>query len=248
MRVARAGSRLAVHWATIAVIVAVALGALAIGSAPAERDPASTRGPGWARTCANGPVALTFDDGPSDANSKRLAAILAEERVPATFFMTGRSVAARPGRARAFARQGHRIHHHTYDHADLTSLSEAAIRRQLRRSQRAFARAGLAGGRLLRPPYGKVNKRVRATVRDMGFRTVLWTIDTHDWDASRTPRQIVRAVTQRLESGAVILLHDKEDSRATMAALPRLIRRIRTSGYCFGVLDRRGRVVLSDGP
>ncbi|MBW3603611.1 MAG: polysaccharide deacetylase family protein [Actinobacteria bacterium] len=244
---ALAGSRLAVHWATIAVIVAVALGALAVGSAPAERDPASTRGPGRARTCANGPVALTFDDGPSDANSKRLAAILAEERVQATFFMTGRSVAARPGRARSLARGDHRIYHHTYDHAALTSLSDAGIRRQIRRSQRAFARARVAGGRLLRPPYGKVNKRVRATVRAMGFRTVLWTVDTHDWDASRTPRQIIRSVMRRLESGAVILLHDKEDSQATMAALPRLIRRIRRRGYCFGVLDRRGRVVLPDG-
>lgn len=84
----------------------------------------------------------------------------------------------------------------------------------------AFTAAGApSSGRLVRPPYGAINGRVRAVLGGMGFRTVLWTVDTRDWDRSTTPRQIVRG----LAPGAKVLLHDQEDTRATRTALPRVI-------------------------
>lgn len=77
----------------------------------------------------------------------------------------------------------------------------------------------------------------------MGSRTVVWTVDTRDWDRSTTPRQIVRRVVRGLAPGANVLLHDQEDTRATVTALPRVIRAIRGRGYCLGVVDRSGRTV-----
>ncbi|HSJ46132.1 MAG TPA: polysaccharide deacetylase family protein [Euzebyales bacterium] len=189
-------------------------------------------------------MALTFDDGPSRANTARLLDVLTARHAPATFFLVGRNVAARPGRARRIARLGHRIYNHTYDHANLTSLSNRRIRRQIRRAQQAYSAADApSSGRLVRPPYGAINARVRLVIRDMGFRSVLWTVDTRDWDSATTADQIVSRVIRGLAPGANVLLHDQEDTQATVTALPRIIRAIRRRGYCPGVVNRYGRTV-----
>jgi len=196
--------------------------------------------------CERGYVALTFDDGPSRANTTRLLDVLAARRAPATFFLAGRNVTARPGRARRIAAAGHLVYNHTYDHANLTTLSRRGVRRQVRRAERAFTAAGApSSGRLVRPPYGAIDARVRSVLGDMGFRSVLWTIDTRDWDRSTTPEQIVRRVVRGLAPGANVLLHDQEDTQATVTALPRIIRTTRRRGYCLGVVDRHGRTVAS---
>lgn len=243
----RAEVRLAVHWGTVAVVAAVVLGAMSVhDDASRSSDDPPARDPAPTLRCTEGPVALTFDDGPSRENSRRLADILARHRVQATFFMTGRSVTAQPGRARMLAGDGHRIYNHTYDHVDLTSVPDGEIRGQIDDTRRAFALAGVTSGSLVRPPYGAVNGRVRATLRDMGYRTVLWTIDTNDWDPSRTPHQIFRSVMRGLAPHADVLLHDTDDADATVRVLPRLIRAIRARGHCLGVVDERGHVVRPD--
>ena len=236
----RPGTLLAIHWWVTVIATALVLGTLAVQPGPPE-DP-----PDPQPACAGPPVALTFDDGPSRDHAQRLADILARHDVRATFFMTGRSVASRPGAAQRVARDGHKIYNHTYDHADLTDASDGDIHRQISSTRRALRAAGIDDGRLVRPPYGRIDRRVRQVLDGMGYRSVRWTVDTNDWDQSRTPDEIHRAVVEGLEPRANVLLHDKEDSDATMVALPRIIRTIRHRGYCFGVVDRRGRVVRAE--
>lgn len=215
-------------------ITLTVVGVVVSGSAPPAR----------AASCDRGYVALTFDDGPSRTNADRLLRILDERRAPATFFLAGRNVAARPRSARRIAAAGHRVYNHTYDHAKLTAITNRRIRRQVRRTERTFAAAGApSSGRLVRPPYGAVNGRVRTVLRGIGFHTVLWTVDTRDWDRSTSSPQIVRRVVHGLAPGANVLLHDQEDTQATLRALPRVIRAIRGRGYCLGVVDRYGRTV-----
>lgn len=200
-------------------------------------------GPAEAAACTKGRVALTFDDGPSAAHSAALLDILKKKRAKATFFMTGRAVTARPGRARRTKRAGHRIYNHTYDHVNLAKSSTSRIRSQVRRTQRAFRKAdAAASGRLVRPPYGATNARVRRVLRTMGFRQVLWTVDTVDWRSSTTASQIVNTVMSNLAPGANVLMHDQEDTQATVKALPRIIRKVRRRGYCLGVVNRWGNV------
>lgn len=153
---------------------------------------------------------------------------------------------ARPRRTRQTFRAGHRIYNHTYSHARLTSLSNSGIRRQVRRTERALPAAGApSSGRLVRPPYGATDARVRRVLRGIGFRSVLWTVDTRDWSRSTKSYQIVRRVRRGLAPGANILMHDQEDTQATLRALPRVIRDVRSRGYCFGVVNRYAHVLPS---
>lgn len=229
-----AGRRVRLRSVTGAMIAIVAVGIVVVGPAT----------PATAASCRRGHVALTFDDGPSRANAPRLLEILHARRAPATFFLAGRNVTARPGHVRRIARAGHTIYNHTYDHSKLTTLSSRAIRRQMMRTERALTAAGApSSARVMRPPYGAINARVRSVLARLRFRPVLWTVDTRDWQRSTTSRQIVRTVVRGLAPGANILLHDQEDTQATVAALPRVISAVRTRGYCLGVVDRNGRVV-----
>jgi peptidoglycan/xylan/chitin deacetylase (PgdA/CDA1 family) len=198
--------------------------------------------PASARGCPRGHVALTFDDGPNPRSTTALLRVLKRKRVRATFFMTGRAVQRYPARARLVSRRGHRIYNHTWSHPHLTRLSNTRIRRQITKARRAFDRAGLRHGPVLRPPFGDVDARVRRVARSTGHRTVLWTWDPRDWASGRTATQIVRSTMRGLRPGANILLHDHE-RKSTVRALPRIIRGARARGYCLGVVNRRGRVV-----
>jgi peptidoglycan/xylan/chitin deacetylase (PgdA/CDA1 family) len=237
--------RLTNHWAVTAVVAGLVLGVLAAHSSPPTMPPAPTPPP--RPTCTGPTVALTFDDGPSRRNARQIADVLARHDVQATFFMTGRAVAERPGRARRFARDGHKIYNHTYDHVDLTDTPDDGIRQQVTATDDALQAAGISTEPLVRPPYGKMNRRVRGVLRDMGYRSVRWTVDPNDWDAALTADEIHHAVADELAPRANILLHDKEDSQETVQALPRIIDTARRRGYCFGVVNDRGKVVRATG-
>jgi peptidoglycan/xylan/chitin deacetylase (PgdA/CDA1 family) len=70
--------------------------------------------------------------------------------------------------------------------------------------------------------------------RELGLRTVQWTIAGFDWkehDAKRIARDVVRNAT----AGSIILLHDgdsvgKSDRSATVAAIPIIIAGLQSRG------------------
>lgn len=193
--------------------------------------------------CDRGRVALTFDDGPTGHITNRLLTVLENRRARATFFVMGRAVNYRRWQTRKITNKGHRILNHTWSHPDLTNLSRNSIKWQVRRTQRAISDAGTRTiGKVVRPPYGAVDTRVRNVLSSIGFRTVLWTVDTRDWSSSTTADQIVARVKRGLKPGANILMHDQSDAYATVRALPRVITAVRSRGYCLGVINRNGKV------
>jgi peptidoglycan/xylan/chitin deacetylase (PgdA/CDA1 family) len=78
-------------------------------------------------------VALTFDAGASNDGVASILATLNRSGVPGTFFLTGDFVDDFPSSARAVAR--YPVGNHTYHHPDLTTLSDSAIRIEVRSAQ-----------------------------------------------------------------------------------------------------------------
>ena len=83
-------------------------------------------------------IALTIDDGPSPVYTPQVLAILREHGVTATFSMIGKSVTYYPAIARQVAEAGHTVINHTWDHANLASLSAAAQRTEIARTSEAI--------------------------------------------------------------------------------------------------------------
>ncbi|MEV7782874.1 polysaccharide deacetylase family protein [Kitasatospora sp. NPDC088351] len=170
-------------------------------------------------------VALTFDDGPSPA-SEALLDDLDAAQVKATFFVVGEQVGSWPGSLRRAAAEGHAIGNHSFTHPALGTATPAQVRDELTGGEDAIEEVTGVRPALVRPPFGSYN----AAVRSFGRALVLWDVDTGDWD-HHDPAQVLDRVEDGVRPGSIVLMHDAEEQRQTLAVVPQLIRNLRDAGY-----------------
>lgn len=176
-----------------------------------------------------GTIALTFDDGPNPAWTPQVLDLLDRYDAKATFFVVGYLAERHPDLVAEIARRGHTVANHSYSHPQLPTLSDDAIRDQLRVTDDAIAAAGVARPTCLRPPYGATNARVESVAAGAGLRTVLWTVDPEDW--RRPGADALRARVARAGSGDIVGMHDGGGDRShTVAALPGILEDLRARG------------------
>jgi peptidoglycan/xylan/chitin deacetylase (PgdA/CDA1 family) len=181
-------------------------------------------------------VALTFDDGPHPELTPKLLDILRQNGVRATFYVIGRSVAAYPDIARRIVAEGHEIANHTYNHPALTSLGAGRLQQELTNTTEVIQRVTGRRPTNMRPPYGAINDRVRASIlRDHGLDIIMWSCDPLDW--KRPGAQVVR---QRLVDGAkpggILLAHDIHPG--TIEAVPGVIQDLKAKGFGFATVSQ----------
>jgi peptidoglycan/xylan/chitin deacetylase (PgdA/CDA1 family) len=155
-------------------------------------------------------VALTFDAGSNSAGLARILHTLGEEHVSATFFLTGRWVAANPSDVAAIRSGGHRIGNHSVSHPHLPQLSDAAVRDEILGAQRAIRAAAADPRPLFRFPYGDRDARTIAIANDLGYVAVRWTVDTLGWQGSAggmDAGHVVGRVLDALRPGEIVLMH-----------------------------------------
>ena len=153
-------------------------------------------------------VALTFDDGPDVTNTPALLQLLAERQVPATFFCIGNRVAAQPEQARRMVAAGHQLENHTQRHSPYTNLfSVPQLREELALAQTEIQRATGQAPKLFRPPVGLTNPRVFRVTRELGLRVIGYTARGLD-RRNDPPEKIANRLLDRLQPGAIFLLHD----------------------------------------
>lgn len=173
-------------------------------------------GPVLSRADPAGPddnrIALTFDDGPHPHATPRILDILAKHDAPASFFVIGRFVDARPDLVRRMAAEGHLVGNHTYDHHRSGLFYwNRYWRDQLERTSRAIDHAiggegqGVAP-RFFRPPMGFKSRFNMRAAASLGLATVTWSRRGRDGFAT-SPADIVRRI-ERTGPGDIILLHD----------------------------------------
>src|SRR5688572_20554756 len=170
--------------AVIAIAVVLLLGSTPVVGASA---PVVTAGPR-----SSGAVAVTFDDGWDRGTCRRVAQALRAHGIKGTFFINGRNLVRRPDRWRRIL-AGMPVANHTMTHVDLVTRSNASIRWELTRNEAVHERIlGRPMVKMFRPPYMSSNARVRSIAASLGYRrTVLWNVDTRDWEASATTSSIV---------------------------------------------------------
>lgn len=178
-------------------------------------------------------IALTFDDGPR-SSLKKLLAILEEKEVPATFFLLGSHAQKRPALVRAIIQAGCEIANHTWSHPHLTRLSQEEMVSQVDSCAQAFAALGARAKPYLRPPYGDWDEGVRQVSEDLGYKLVLWNVDTRDWQYDDAEIVLGRALSG-LKPGCIVLFHD--GPRVTLEVLPRFIDEARARGYKFVLIS-----------
>ncbi len=189
-------------------------------------------------------IALSFDDGPHPRYTPLILDILAEYGVRATFFMVGENVTYYPAAAEAVAEAGHEVENHTFTHRGFSRMSEEEMRAELTACEDALSSISESRPHFIRPPEGQLNDTMRRVAGELGYRIVLWDVDTRDW-AHTPPETISQHILDTVRPGDIILMHDfiGKDS-PTPEALRLVIPALLSRGYHFVTV---GELVDGDG-
>jgi peptidoglycan/xylan/chitin deacetylase (PgdA/CDA1 family) len=201
-------------------------------------------------------VALTFDAGSGDQGVASILSTLAEKKVTATFFLTGKWVEAFPADAAAIGDR-YPIGNHTFGHLDLATLSDSEVVAEVKGGADAIRTATQVDARpLFRFPYGSRDQRTIGIVNGLGYGSIRWTVDTLGWKGA-SEGQSVETVQSRvlslLQPGEIVLMHVGAANDGTTLdadALAGVIDAIRAKGYGFTDLYRfaaRYAQVADDG-
>ncbi|EXX91214.1 hypothetical protein BG53_11940 [Paenibacillus darwinianus] len=158
---------------------------------------------------------------------------LDREKVKATFFLDGSWLSKNPELARAIAARGHEMSNHAYSHPDMSRLSQSQQLRQIERTEDLLRTTLGVNNRWFAPPSGSYNETTVRTAAALGLKTVLWTVDTVDWQKP-APSAIVAKITREAGPGSLILMHPTASSRD---ALEGMIAAIRKKGLALGTVS-----------
>jgi peptidoglycan/xylan/chitin deacetylase (PgdA/CDA1 family)/predicted MFS family arabinose efflux permease len=186
-------------------------------------------------------VAITFDDGPNDPWTLRIADVLDGYGVKGTFFVVGQNAERNPSIVRELVSRGHLIGNHSYHHRKRDAVLDLNYS-DLNEAEDAIARSAGVCPALYRPPNGFHTPWSLRAVSNKRMRTVTWDVLPGDWK-SPAPGVLVDRVLDSVHPGSIIALHDGDDTKsttdrsATLAALPRIIDGLRQRGYSIVRLD-----------
>jgi probable sporulation protein (polysaccharide deacetylase family) len=152
---------------------------------------------------------------------------LSNQNTHITFFIGGSWAKKYPDLLADIANKGHELGNHTYSHPHPNTISKEKNKEQIVKTEDLVKEITGTKTTLYAPPYGEYNDTVLTAADELGYTTIMWTIDTIDW--KRPPADIIKnRVIKKLHNGAIILMHPTEP---TAKALPELMTEIKKAGY-----------------
>lgn len=174
-------------------------------------------------------VALTFDDGPNGQFTEKVLAVLNSHNIKATFFLLGEELEKNPHLAKHIVEQGHEVGNHLYRHRHIPQMEVSDFLEELGVAQRKIDGLLKNELKLFRPPYGQINFKALISAVKLGYTSVMFSIDSKDWQYRNAPEIINEINHQKIMSGDIILFHDNNEG--TIAALPDIIADLKGRGF-----------------
>ncbi|MBQ8833577.1 MAG: polysaccharide deacetylase family protein [Oscillospiraceae bacterium] len=182
---------------------------------------------------------LTFDAGYENGCTEQILGTLKKHDVKAAFFLVGNYIEKNADLVRRMAEEGHTVANHTMHHYDMSKLSDkAAFSKELTDLEALYKETtGLDMPKYYRPPQGIYSEENLQMAKEMGYRTVFWSLAYVDWnnDSQPTAEQAFSKLLPRTHDGAVVLLHSTSKTNAEI--LDQLLTKWEEMGYRFGTLE-----------
>lgn len=153
--------------------------------------------------------------------------ILKENNIRITFFIGGDWATKYPEDLKAIYQEGHELGNHGENHKKQTTLNIEQNKREILKAEESIKNVTGVKTILFAPPYGDINKTVVDTAEGLGYKVIMWSIDTIDWN-TKDYNEIINRVEKKQHSGAIVLMHPTE---VTVKALPKLIKNLQNEGY-----------------
>ena len=182
---------------------------------------------------------LTFDAGYENGQTEKILDILKKQQVPAAFFLVGNYIQRNPELVRRMVAEGHMVANHTMHHPDMSKISsKEAFSKELSQLEELYKQTvGQEMPKYYRPPQGVYSEENLKMAKELGYKTVFWSLAYADWDNNNQPtrQQAFDKLLPRTHNGAVILLHST--SQTNGAILEELLTRWKEMGYEFRPID-----------
>lgn len=156
--------------------------------------------------------------------------ILKDNDIKITFFIGGDWATKNPEELKAIYEAGHELGNHGENHKKQTQLNIEQNKREILKAEESIKNVTGVKTTLFAPPFGDVNKTVADTAEGLGYKVIMWSIDTIDWKTTDYS-EIIERVESKQHSGAIVLMHPTE---VTVKALPDLIKSLKNMGYEIG--------------
>ena len=184
-------------------------------------------------------IYLTFDAGYENGCTAKILDVLQKHQVKAAFFLVGNYIEKNEDLVRRMVKEGHIVGNHTMHHYDMSKLSDkAAFSKELTDLETLYKTAtGMDMPKFYRPPQGIYSEENLRMAKELGYKTVFWSLAYVDWnnDAQPSREQAFSKLLPRIHNGAVVLLHST--SRTNAEILDELLTKWKEMGFRFASIE-----------
>lgn len=181
---------------------------------------------------------LTFDCGYENGNTPAILDALKKHKIKAAFFVVGNYLSTSPDLVKRMVEEGHIVGNHSYHHPDMTNMGKEDFAKELGELEALYEQTiGSPMAKYYRPPQGKYSNNSLQIAKDMGYRTIFWSLAYVDWDQNSQPthEEAFEKLLKRAHPGAVVLLHNT--SKTNGEILDEVLTKWEEMGYTFKSLD-----------
>ena len=184
-------------------------------------------------------IYLTFDAGYENGCTAKILDILKKHQIPAAFFLVGNYIEQNPDLVNRMVTEGHIVGNHTMHHHDMSKISEkTAFQKELTDLENLYKQVtGQEMQKFYRPPQGIYSEENLQMAKELGYKTVFWSLAYVDWnnDDQPTADYAFSKLLPRIHNGAVVLLHSTSQTNAQI--LDELLTRWEEQGYRFASVE-----------
>lgn len=184
-------------------------------------------------------IYLTFDAGYENGYTPSILDTLKKHQAKAAFFVVGNYIETSPDLVKRMVAEGHIVGNHTYHHPDMSKISDlSAFRQETESLEKLFKETtGLDMPKFYRPPQGKYSEQNLKNAKELGYKTIFWSLAYVDWYVDNQPsrEEAFSKLLPRIHPGAVVLLHSTSKTNADI--LDELLTKWKQAGYTFGTLQ-----------
>ncbi|MCH3881699.1 MULTISPECIES: polysaccharide deacetylase family protein [Tenacibaculum] len=173
-------------------------------------------------------IYLTFDDGPTPEITDFVLSELQKYNAKATFFCIGKNVEKHPDIFKRLITEGHTVGNHTQNHFNGWKHKTVNYLNNIETASK------LIESKLFRPPYGKIKASQGKELIKKGYKIIMWSVLSADFDTSISREQCLQNVLRNTNNGSIVVFHDSlKASEKLTYVLPKVLEEFSKKGFTF---------------
>ena len=188
----------------------------------------------WRIKTKNKEVFLTFDDGPTPEITPFVLDELKKYQAKATFFCIGKKIKKHPKLFQRIIDEGHTVGNHTQDHLSGWNTTNKTYKQSVEDCQKNIIKHHKTNQKLFRPPYGKIRKSQAKELIKKGYKIIMWSVLSGDFDTSLPKENCLKNVLKNSVKGDIIVFHDSQKATEKVKfVLPNVLKHFKEKGFQF---------------